>query len=66
MSGESRINWPWLMMAGLRGLGLKPSEFWALTPAELMMMLGVSSGGSALTRDRLNALMAAFPDDEKG
>jgi len=62
----SRINWPKLMAAGLRGLGLTPAAFWALTPAELMLMLGVGGGGGALTRDRLDQLIAAFPDDEKG
>ncbi|MGY3437272.1 MULTISPECIES: rcc01693 family protein [unclassified Marinovum] len=62
----TRINWPKLMEAGLRGLGLKPDEFWALTPAELMLMLGVGADGGALTRDRLDQLIAAFPDDEKG
>ena len=41
----SRINWPKLMAAGLRGLGLTPAAFWALTPAELMLMLGVGGGG---------------------
>lgn len=61
-----RINWPKLMAAGLRGLGLTPAAFWALTPAELMLMLGVGGGGGALTRDRLDQLIAAFPDDEKG
>lgn len=61
----SRINWPRLMAAGLRGLGLRPAEFWALTPAELMLMLGVGGEGPALTRDRLEQLIAAFPD-EKG
>ncbi|MEQ8988569.1 MAG: phage tail assembly chaperone [Marinovum algicola] len=54
------------MAAGLRGLGLTPAAFWALTPAELMLMLGVGGGGGALTRDRLDQLIAAFPDDEKG
>mgnify|MGYP000306571760 CR=1 FL=1 len=66
-TGEvSRINWPKLMAAGLRGLGLTPAAFWALTPVELMLMLGVGGGGGALTRDRLDQLIAAFPDDEKG
>nr|WP_283647215.1 phage tail assembly chaperone [Marinovum algicola] len=54
------------MAAGLRGLGLTPAAFWALTPVELMLMLGVGGGGGALTRDRLDQLIAAFPDDEKG
>ncbi len=58
------FDWPALMRAGLRGLGLKPGEFWALTPAELLLMLGLESGGAAtLTRDGLAALRAKFPDD---
>jgi uncharacterized phage protein (TIGR02216 family) len=48
------------MRAGLRGLGLRPAEFWSLTPAELHLLLG---GGSApLGRSGLDALMAAYPD----
>ncbi len=35
-----RFDWPGLMRAGMRGLGLRPAEFWALTPAELRLMLG--------------------------
>ncbi|MDO6731016.1 phage tail assembly chaperone [Marinovum sp. 2_MG-2023] len=62
----NRINWPRLMTAGLRGLGLRPAEFWALTPAELMLMLGVGGGNAPLTRDRLDQLIAAFPDDGTG
>ena len=34
------FDWPGLMRAGLIGLRLKPAEFWALTPAELRLMLG--------------------------
>ena len=39
MSVPKQIEWPALMQAGIRGLGLRPVEFWALTPAELMTML---------------------------
>ena len=60
------INWPEIMRAGLHGLGLRPAEFWALTPAELMMMLGKGGDTSAMTRSGLDRLIAAFPDDEKG
>ncbi|MCX7645473.1 MAG: phage tail assembly chaperone [Rhodobacteraceae bacterium] len=59
----SRFNWPGLMRLGLRGLGLTPAEFWALTPAELMLMLGEATGTTApLTRARLMELAAAYPD----
>jgi uncharacterized phage protein (TIGR02216 family) len=57
------FDWPALMRAGLQGLGLKPDEFWRLTPAELLLMLGLEGGGSAvLSRGRLAELSARFPD----
>lgn len=61
------LDWPGLMRAGLYGLGLKPAEFWALTPAELSMMLGLdpaSDGGisGSMSRARLAELAARFPD----
>ena len=56
----SRFDWASLLRAGVRGVGLRPDEFWALTPAELHLLLG---GGSApLGRSGLDALMAAYPD----
>jgi uncharacterized phage protein (TIGR02216 family) len=58
----SAIDWPGLMRAGMRGLGLRPWEFWALTPAELRLMLGREGGAAPLTRARLEELAAAFPD----
>ncbi|MDO5369855.1 phage tail assembly chaperone [Paracoccus sp. (in: a-proteobacteria)] len=56
------LDWPGLMRAGLRGLGLRPREFWDLTPAELALMLGIEFGAGAMTRGRLGDLMAEFPD----
>lgn len=56
------FDWPVLMRAGLRGLGLRPDEFWDLTPAELRLMLGEAPGARPMGRDRLSELMAAFPD----
>jgi uncharacterized phage protein (TIGR02216 family) len=53
------------MRAGLHGLRLKPDEFWALTPAELQLMLGSGSGTAPMLRDGLAALMAAYPDNGK-
>lgn len=58
----SGFDWPGLMQAGLHGLGLKPAEFWALTPAELRVMLGETKGGATLVRERLDVLMEAYPD----
>lgn len=62
MSGVHGFDWPALMRAGLHGLGLRPVEFWALTPAELRVMLGHTAGGGALRRGGLEALLRAFPD----
>ncbi|MGX0975336.1 putative phage protein (TIGR02216 family) [Roseovarius sp. MBR-51] len=62
MSG--RFDWPALMRAGLQGLGLKPAEFWALTPMELRLMLGERQGVAPMARDGLEALLRAFPDSE--
>lgn len=58
----SRFDWPSLMRAGIRGLGLRPAEFWALTPAELHLLLG-QAGAGALGRRQLDALMSAYPDN---
>jgi uncharacterized phage protein (TIGR02216 family) len=60
------FDWPGLMRAGFQGLGLRPVEFWALTPAELMIMLGVSGADRPLGRDRLEELAQAYPDRMKG
>lgn len=58
----SGFDWPALMRAGVRGLGLRPDEFWRLTPVELMIMLGGDSGQAPLNRARLDELARAFPD----
>ncbi|UXX81640.1 rcc01693 family protein [Roseovarius pelagicus] len=59
----SGFDWPALMQAGLHGLRLKPAEFWALTPAELRLMLGEAKSHTPLVRSGLEALMRAYPDD---
>lgn len=61
----SKVDWPALMRAGFTGLGLSPDQFWALTPAELRMMLG-ETGAAPLQRKGLDALMAAYPDAGQG
>jgi len=62
----SRFDWSAMMRAGLSGLRLRPDEFWALTPAEFLLMLGLEQGGApALTRDRLAELSAQYPDISK-
>lgn len=58
------MDWPGLMRVGLRGLGLRPDQFWGLTPVELLVMLGADQGGDGpLGRSRLEELAAQFPDD---
>jgi uncharacterized phage protein (TIGR02216 family) len=59
------FDWPALMRAGLYGLRLSPDAFWALTPAELQVMLGSGAANAPLLRDGLAALMAAYPDKTK-
>jgi len=62
----ARLDWPGLMRAGIAGLRLRPVEFWALTPGELVLLLGISPDGArGLTRSRLEALVRAFPDGER-
>lgn len=57
----SGFDWPGLLRAGVsRGLSLR--EVWALTPAELALLLGRGSGSGPVTRARLEELAAAFPD----
>ena len=62
------MDWRSLMHAGLHQLRLSPRDFWALTPAELQVMLGVQGGATPLGRSQLDALLRDFPDvtpDEK-
>lgn len=66
MSEQTGLDWPALMRAGLQGLGLRPADFWALTPGELQLMLGTQGAQAPLLSDGLAALMAAYPDEEKG
>ncbi|MBO6603466.1 MAG: phage tail assembly chaperone [Roseicyclus sp.] len=62
MKTDAGFDWPGLMRAGLQGLGLTPDQFWALTPAELLMMLGEGQGPAPMGRAGLEALAARFPD----
>ncbi|WP_138465171.1 rcc01693 family protein [Poseidonocella sp. HB161398] len=61
----SGLDWPGLMRAGLGELRLTPREFWALTPAELEMMLGRDRRTGALGRAGLEELVRRFPDVSK-
>ncbi|MEM9909490.1 MAG: rcc01693 family protein [Pseudomonadota bacterium] len=59
---DAPTNWAALMRAGIKGLGLRPHDFWALTPSEFEILLGRPSGVSPLRRTRLDQLLAEFPD----
>jgi uncharacterized phage protein (TIGR02216 family) len=58
------LDWPGLMAAGLRELGLKPWEFWALTPHELQVMLGRERSAMPVSFHDFDALLARFPDEQ--
>lgn len=55
------FDWGALLKAGVQGLGLRPAEFWALTPAELRLMLG-EGARPAMGRARLEELAERWPD----
>lgn len=56
------LDFAGMMRAGMQTLGLHPAQFWDLTPAELALMLGIEGGAGTMTRQRLEALLARFPD----
>jgi uncharacterized phage protein (TIGR02216 family) len=63
-----RIDWAGLLRVGLArpeagGLGLTPAQFWALSPVELKLMLGLTEAEAPMGRARLAELLAQFPDD---
>ena len=60
----SGFDWPALQRAGLRGLRLSPAAFWALTPAEFRLLMGIDAGQAPMSRASLDALAAAYPDKE--
>lgn len=63
----SALDWPGMLRVALTprsrgGLGLRPAEFWRLTPAELALMLGEPRGMRPLDRSGLDRLMGDWPD----
>ncbi len=62
MAEAGHFDWPALMRLGLRHLNLAPRDFWALTPAELTLKLGLDGGKAPMGRARLEQLAQAFPD----
>lgn len=61
----SGFDWPALQRAGLRQLRLPPATFWALTPAEFRLLLGIDGTSAPMGRAALDALAAAYPDNRQ-
>mgnify|MGYP000657430420 CR=1 FL=1 len=61
----NKVNWGALMRLGLVNLRLSPEHFWALTPAELMLMAGAGGEVASLSRTGFAELAASFPDGIK-
>ncbi|MGX9350670.1 rcc01693 family protein [Shimia sp. W99] len=62
----SGFDWPRLMRAAFEGLRMPPEQFWALTPAELTLLLGQGGGLVPMNRSGLDKLLSAYPDQAKG
>lgn len=56
------FDWAGMMRAGIGDLGLAPAVFWALSPAEFLILTGQIGGPRPMTRAGLDALAARFPD----
>lgn len=56
------FDWPALLRVGVRGMRLRPAEFWALTPAEFRLMMGIDASTAPMGRASLEALSQAYPD----
>ncbi|UWQ15837.1 phage tail assembly chaperone [Aliiroseovarius sp. M344] len=54
------------MRLGLGRLGLRPEQFWALTPIELIVLAGLDDQPAPCLRARLEELAQAFPDADTG
>ncbi|MCF6443484.1 phage tail assembly chaperone [Nereida sp. MMG025] len=63
------LDWGALMRVGLGQAGLPPATFWAMTPYEFSLSLGLEPPQTPLRFQGFADLMAAFPDgadDQKG
>ena len=57
------MNWAVLLKLGLQH-GLRPSDFWKLTPAELLLVLGLDGSEKPLNRARLAELEQLYCDQK--
>lgn len=60
------LDWPALLRAGLLALRLRPGEFWALTPGELALLLGLDARPAPMDRAGFIALSRQHPDATGG
>ncbi len=63
-----RFPWARAMQIGMGTLRLAPREFWAMTLPELSTAAigaGLAPAPDTMTRQTLDALRAAFPDQTK-
>ena len=56
------LDWAGMVRSGFRNGGLRPHEVWALTPAELLLLIGPEQSAAPLGRGGLDELLASFPD----
>ncbi|MEM9434925.1 MAG: phage tail assembly chaperone [Pseudomonadota bacterium] len=66
MTAQRGFDWPNLLKMGVREAGLKPNEFWALTPAEVTLLLGLDAVEKPLNRARLEEMDRLFAGQSKG
>ena len=59
------LAWHAILDRGVSILKLHPRDLWALTPYEFLLMSGLAGHSKPMTRDRLQSLMDAFPDEKE-
>lgn len=59
---ERGFDWAAMMRIGFHHLRLNPRDFWALTPLEFLVLLGLEGGPPPMARARLEELSRDFPD----
>ncbi|GFE66704.1 phage tail assembly chaperone [Litoreibacter roseus] len=59
------FDWPALLKVAVQDAGLKPWEFWRLTPAELVLFLGLDAVEKPLNRARLAELERLYSTKER-
>lgn len=56
------FDWVEMRRKALCDLGLSPAEFWALTPMEFLLMIGLEQGPAPMRRAVFDQLCSDFPD----